>query len=448
MALGIGSNKFNNRQSQGLRWRLLMYYMTVMMAILGISAIAVYEYTRRSLYEQMDQRLEVLAQAASHNLLVIKAHYAKEQQHGLAENSKYSQARCSLDDDQDLDIPWQQLRQPDQGVEWFNAQQQLVGNAGTLLNKLPLHSGRQFWQQGKIRAVTLPAYSDNNGRKRLEGYIRSSQVTEEIETILTRLRWGLGIGGIGVIGLTGLGGIWLTKQSLKPIEQSFQKLKQFTADAAHELRSPLAAIKTSVQVMEYYPERLHPQDLKKIGAIVSTTNHTIRLVEDLLVLARIDAGDVRERQAWVNLSLTKILEDLLEVFQSPAQEKGITLQSFLLGEIIVKGDVMELNRLYRNLLENALYYTPSGGKVRVTMKRDRTSIIVAVEDTGIGIAAEHLPLIFDRFWRADQARTRRAGGMGMGLAIASAIAQRHRGKISVTSQLSFGSCFQVKLPVD
>lgn len=448
MVLDIVSNKSRDRRYQALRWRLLLSYLTVMMAILGISALAIYQYTRHNLYEQMDRRLEVLAQAASHNLSANKANYERYQQLGLAGNPPPARRSRYLDHDGDLDIPWENLRQPDQGVEWFDAQKRLIGNAGTLLIDLPLQPGWQFGQQGKIRTVTLPAYSHDNGQKQLQGYIRANQVTDEIEVILTRLRWGLGVGGIGVIGLTGLGGIWLTKQSLRPIEQSFEQLKQFTADAAHELRSPLAAIKTSVQVMEYYPERLHPQDLKKITAIASTTDHTIRLVEDLLLLARIDSVDVIETRTWVELSLTEILEDLLELFQSSAQEKKIILEANLLPEVTVKGDGAELSRLFRNLIENALQYTTSGGKVTVTMTRERQNILVEIEDTGVGIASENLSSIFDRFWRADQARTRRVEGMGMGLAIARAIVERHHGKISVTSQLNIGSCFEVKLPIN
>ncbi len=450
MVLDIVSNKSNPRYTQALRWRLLLSYLTVMLGILGISALAIYQYTRHNLYQQLDERLEVLAQAASHNLVAIKAHYARQEQRGLGGKSPSSQARYYLDNDGDLDIPWQHLRQPDQGVEWFDAQKRLVGNTGTLSPRfeLPPQPGWQFGQQGKIRSVTLPAYSNDNGQKQLEGYIRASQVTEQIEAILTRLRWGLGVGGIGVIMLTGLGGIWLTKQSLKPIEQSLQQLKQFTADAAHELRSPLAAIKTSVQVMEYYPERIHPQDRKKIGAIASTTDHTIQLVENLLLLARMDSFDFLDTTTWIELSLTEILEDLLELFESSAQAKNIILESNLLPQVIVKGDGGELSRLFRNLIENALKYTCQGGKVTVTTKQERHYIIVTIKDTGVGIASEHLCLIFDRFWRADQARTRRSGGMGMGLAIAQAIAERHHGKISVTSQLNLGTCFEVKLPIN
>lgn len=447
MVLDIVSNKYSARRSQALRWRLLLSYMGVMITILSISALAIYKYTRHNLYRQMDRRLEILALAASHNLKAVKADRSLSQhKSSVASTGTQSSIEFHLDDD-DLDIPWQYLRQPDRGVEWFDAQKRIVGNAGTLLNELPLELGTQFGLQKKIRAVTLPAYSDSNGQKRLEGYIRASQVTDEIEVVLARLRWGFGIGGIGVISLTSLGGIWLTKQSIKPIEQSFEQLKQFTADAAHELRSPLAAIKTSVQVMEYYPERLHPQDLRKISAIASTTDHTIRLVEDLLLLTRMDSVGPMETVTWVNLSLTEILEDLVELFESSAREKEITLESNLLSNVIFKGDGAELVRLFKNLLENALQYTPCGGRVTVTIRPEAQNVRVKIEDTGVGIAPEHLSLIFNRFWRADKARTPRTGGTGMGLAIARAIAKRYQGEILVTSKLNIGSCFEVKLPI-
>jgi signal transduction histidine kinase len=206
-------------------------------------------------------------------------------------------------------------------------------------------------------------------------------------------------------------------------------------------------MKTSVQVMQYYPERIHPQDWKKIIAIASTTDHMIRLVEDLLLLAQMDRIDIAEITQWSDLSLTKILADLLELFQSPAREKNITLQADILAEVKIKGDRSQITRLFRNLLDNALQYTPSGGIVTLQVKRHEHNVIVSIEDTGIGIAPENISFIFDRFWRADKARSRRYGGMGMGLAIAKAIAEAHRGEISVISKPAIGTAFKVKLPL-
>jgi len=226
----------------------------------------------------------------------------------------------------------------------------------------------------------------------------------------------------------------------------FQQLKQFTADASHELRSPLTAIKTSVEVMQSHPERIHDADVKKLAAIASATKQMTELVEDLLLLARMDAGTAKITREWIVVPLDEVLEDLLEFWELQAEEKQIALKSNLVSGLSVMGDAAQLTRLFSNLIGNAIHYTSSGGTVTVSLINQNRLVIVNVEDTGIGIDAENVKLVFDRFWRADQARNRRAGGLGMGLAIAQAIAQRHRGEISVTSQLGVGSCFQVKFP--
>jgi signal transduction histidine kinase len=256
------------------------------------------------------------------------------------------------------------------------------------------------------------------------------------------------LGSVFALSITAIGGLWLTQQSLKPIEQSFQQLKQFTADASHELRSPLTAIKTSVEVMRSHPERIHPADVKKLGAIASATNQMTHLVEDLLLLARTDAASAAPAQDWRAIPLDEVLEDLVELLEPKAVAKAIELQSNLQPNVSVMGDAAQLSRLFSNLLENAIAYTPARGTIALSMHRSDRFVIVSVEDTGIGIAPEQLPLIFHRFWRADKARVQREGGLGLGLAIAQAIAQRHRGEITVTSQFGVGSCFKVRLPTD
>jgi signal transduction histidine kinase len=436
----------NDTKFQNLHWRLLLSYLTVMVAILGTSTVAIYEFFAHSLYQQIDQRLIILAQAAAHNFTETKEQYQQKKVY-QADKYPHPQVFRRLDKDGDLDIPWHNLREPDQGVEWFDAETKLLGNAGTLLPNSSPHPGFETINNGQIRAVTIAAYSKDKGKQKLEGYVRTSETTQEVEVVLIKLRWGLGLGSIFALTMTGIGGLWLTRQSLKPIIKSFQQLKQFTADASHELRSPLTAIKTSVDVMRTHPERIHPADEKKLAAIASATQQMSSLVEDLLLLARMDAQTATINQDLIPIPLDEILEDLVDLLELQAEEKEITLKSYLLTDIFVKGDGTKLTRLFANLIENALQYTPKGGNVTIFMKRFDRSVIVGVSDTGMGIAAENLPFVFDRFWRADKARTRREGGLGMGLAIAQAIAQYHHGEITVTSQLGVGSCFRVRLPL-
>jgi len=145
--------------------------------------------------------------------------------------------------------------------------------------------------------------------------------------------------------------------------------------------------------------------------------------------------------------LEEILEDLLEQLEPQAAAAQIRCTSHLVANVQVNGDASQLVRLFANLLDNALKYTPSGGTVTLAMTPMDGMVMVRVEDTGIGIAPEHLERVFDRFWRADAAREREQGGLGLGLAIAQAIAQQHGGEIRVTSQIGTGSCFQVRLPL-
>ncbi|MBP0030544.1 HAMP domain-containing sensor histidine kinase [Roseofilum sp. Guam] len=438
MVWDTGSIKTSKRPFNRLRWRLLLSYLGVMMAILGSSTLAVYQFFATSLYTQLDRQLLTLADAGMHGLNAVKERYGKS-----------DASAPLLDNDGDLDIPGQNFRQPDQGIEWFDQTGQLLAKQGRIIPPFPLmlrtsNEASGHTVAGGIRTLTWVAHQQNQDDRKIEGYVRVSQSTEAVEEVLVKLRWGMMLGGAIAASLTTVGGIWLTDRALKPIEASFNQLKQFTADASHELRSPLTAIKTSVDVMLSHPERVHPTDVKKMDAIASALKQMTRLVEDLLMLARSDRST--HPSEWVVLLLEELLEDLVELWLPQAEAKDITLRSQLLTSATVQGDAFLLQRLFANLLENALNYTPAGGTVTVSLKQQENAIAVSIQDTGMGIAPEHLPLIFDRLWRADKARTHRTGGSGLGLAIAKSIAQQHQAKILVTSQLGVGTSFQVLLP--
>ncbi len=429
--------KTSNSQFRDLRLRLLLSYLTVTVAILGSSTIAAYELFAVSLYRQLDNQLLTVADAGAHGLQAIK------------EGREDDEDRIAfrLDGDGDLDIPWQNFRQPRQGIEWFDETGQLLAREGNIFPPIPIttdvsRQGSGSTVAGGIRTLTLPA-----AQEELEGYVRVSQSAAEVDAVLAKLRWGMLLGGAIAASLSVVGGMWLSDRALKPIEASFNQLKQFTADASHELRSPLTVIKTSVDVMLTHPERLHPADTKKFEGIASALKQMTRLVEDLLILARTDKSYKTPNLEWVSISLEEFLEDLVDLFSPQAETKGITLKCNLTNGVFVKGDTFLLKRLFSNLLENALNYTPTGGSIIVSLQRQERFAVVCVRDTGIGIAPEHLPLVFDRLWRADKARSRCQGGSGLGLAIAKATTEQHRGQISVTSELGVGTCFQVFLPL-
>jgi hypothetical protein len=418
-----------------LRWRLLLSSLGVMGVMLVATGIAVHQFVVYSLSQKLDRQLATLANAAAHSLPDIQA-----QQIAIGMKTP-----PSIDNDGDLDIPWQDLRQTQQGLEWFNTNGQRLGRAGKYLLNAPLVPKFHIKRSHFIRVLTIPVYAPD---KTLQGYVRVSESTLEITEEINRLQWGLASGGLVALILCGVGSWWLTQQSLLPIEQNFKKLEQFTADASHELRSPLTVIKTSVDVMESHPERVHPADVKKLQGIASATAQMTQLVEDLLWLARQDRYRGSCLSTMISFPLDELLADIIDSFIPQAQGKQITIEANLASTNYIRGDPKQLQRLFSNLLANALQYTLESGTVIVSSTHVDKWVVVRVEDNGIGIAKEHLALVFDRFWRADPARGKAKEGVGLGLAIALTIAQSHHGNITVTSQLGKGSCFQVSLPID
>ena len=423
---------------QSLRSRLLLYYLIVMAAILGIFGSGVYVVFRRSLYQQLDKKLLTLAQSATPSFSAVSD-----------SGSKYL--------NQVEEVPWRDIFNRDrQSLEWFDENGSLLGRKGLIKLDAPPKVGTSFTEDSEtgevFRTHTLSMFIRRNGESgppTLVGFIRATQSNEEIEQAQEELFWILIAGGMLTLVLTGFGGFWLTQKAIEPIEASFLQLKQFTADASHELRSPLTAIKASVDIMRTHPERVHPKDVRKLEAIAGATLQMNEMLGDLLFLARADAdSDLPVAQRKLTpVQLNQILQNCFVLLEPLAKKKNIVFQSKFRDELSVWGDVAQLSRLFSNLLENALQYTPDEGRVSLDLYRQNRFAVISVRDTGIGIAADQVNKVFDRFWRADKARTRREGGTGLGLAISAAIVKRHGGRISVTSELNIGTCFLVRIPL-
>jgi signal transduction histidine kinase len=208
-----------------------------------------------------------------------------------------------------------------------------------------------------------------------------------------------------------MGGIFLTRQAMKPIEKSFDRLQQFTADASHELRSPLMAIKASAQVALRYSEGMRPSDAEEFGAIAQSVEHMSRLTEDLLMLARMN-----EKLTIVgeSIDLTELLQHLVKKFQPQALAKELTLVYQSSESLMIKGNSDQILRLFTNLIENALHYTPSGGKITISTSVAGQWIDVRVKDTGIGIIDYDKETIFKSHFS-----TKGKLGSGFGLIISN-----------------------------
>lgn len=249
---------------------------------------------------------------------------------------------------------------------------------------------------------------------------------------------------LGGLLLTLLGGLFLAGRALRPIRAAWQKQRDFVADASHELRSPLAAIRCNLDVVLDEPGVPVGEKQEYWQGIVEETGRMTLLVDDLLLLARADSGAITLQTETVDLAA--VAEGALGVIKPLAAKKGVGLSVEIKESAHVTGDPARLKQVIIILLDNAVKYTPEGGNLKVTVRRAKDRAAVDVTDTGIGIAREHHAKIFDRFYRVDAARNHE-GGHGLGLSIAKFIMERHGGGISVASEPDKGSTFTVTMPV-
>jgi heavy metal sensor kinase len=315
--------------------------------------------------------------------------------------------------------------------------------------------------------------------------IVAGRLTREIREILSIFRVVIIFAALAVVILAGVGGMYMANRTLKQVEHitdiareigegdlsrridirsedemgklaatlnwmilrletAFRKQRQFAADASHELRTPLAIIQAESSLV-LDKKRTQAEYRKSLELVSQEVSYMAEIIGKLLLLARSDAAE--EAADFQEVNLKDLLKDVSSVVESLAQEKGLVFTLGALDNLTVKGDRLKLRQLFLNILDNAIRYTPSGGAVSGSLVRKEGNAYVTVCDTGAGIPPEHLPHIFDRFYRVDNARSRADGGTGLGLAIASSIAKLHGGEIQVESQVGKGSAFYVTLPL-
>ena len=232
---------------------------------------------------------------------------------------------------------------------------------------------------------------------------------------------------------------------LARLDTSVKKMTQLTADASHELRGPVSLIRTTAE-LAVRGGRTNSDFHNDMVQILTEAERTTRLIDSLLILARADS-----KEGGLQLELTQLAVSVREAIRQAknlAAEKRIELTASLVSEpIIVHGDSEALRRLFFILIDNALKYTPEGGRVQVSLISSEGNAVVTVQDSGIGIAEADQPYIFDRFWRADPVRSRGTGGAGLGLSIAHWIVKEHKGSIAVQSRPGQGSTFKVAMPM-
>jgi len=233
-------------------------------------------------------------------------------------------------------------------------------------------------------------------------------------------------------------------QMIERLQKAFERQRQFTGDASHELRAPLAVIKAE-STLALQKDRQIAEYRQSLETISQEADHMTKIIDQLLTLARSDAGV--EKMSFDEVNLSELLRDLASDINVLCQDKGLLLKLDAEKNISVEGDAGKLRQLFLNVLDNAIRYTPGGGVISITLSVEGQTALVTVKDTGIGISQEHLSHIFDRFYRVDKARSRAEGGSGLGLAICKHIVEAHGGEISVESLVGSGTTFYIRLPL-
>ncbi len=390
------------------------------------------------------------------------------------------------------------IRTRDYYIQVLNPEGEIVGRSSTLEGfELPVSrevyakalKGETVYETVKpfgihpVRVVSVPVVVKERG---LVAVVQVGASLEVMEEIFHYMAYIFGFGIVASIGIASCVGWFLARKALRPVdeitrlarrisaenlneridikgpedeigrlattlnemiarlERSFKQIKQFTGDASHELKTPLTIMKGEIEVaLRGDPSR---NELKEVLlSVLEEIDRMSYIVRNLLTLARADVE--REIASKVTVRFDKILGERFEQFRKLAVNKGVELDILRNTPLTVAADPVKLGQVIYNLIDNAIKYTRPGGKVEICLEQDNGSAILKVKDTGVGIAKEDLPYVFDRFYRVDKARTREQGGVGLGLSICKEIVESFGGTIDVESEPGKGSVFTVRIPL-
>ncbi|HZP83832.1 MAG TPA: heavy metal sensor histidine kinase [Chthonomonadaceae bacterium] len=477
---------------RSLRAQLALWHGGLLALTLLLLSAFTYVLLRQFLNSRADAALETYAETTAKNIAAILYH-----QETLHPGTPLDEKQFVSNDDLQSWGRYVQVINPyGQKVAYSDALRTLslpVSNE-TMIRGFQQHKPATFeteYNLGEypVRIVTVPVQMGN----KVPYLVQVGASVEGVEAALQRAAVILLVLTPSIFLIALLGGWWLVGRALKPVDdmtqaalsieskhldlrlvpprtdneigrlaaalnemiarldKSFRQIERFSADASHELKTPLTSIRGEAEVA--LMSDLSPEEYRKtLRSIVEETERLSSIVNNLLLLSRADADQVRLKQE--PLSLDEVALAAYEPMERLARRKNITLDIEAMDSVRLRGDSLWLGQLITNLLHNAINYTPEGGSVVLSLTHvpDPNALdgpgcaVLSVRDTGPGIPAEHLPHIFDRFYRVDSGRSRDQGGSGLGLNIARWIAESHGGQISVASEVGKGTTFTVRLP--
>jgi signal transduction histidine kinase len=299
--------------------------------------------------------------------------------------------------------------------------------------------------EGDVRVMNVPVYKSGE----VIDIVQAAQSRQAVRQTVNSLIFALVPVGIGALVLAAVGGLFMSRRAMRPVRDSFERQRTFIADASHELKTPLTLIKADAEVLSRSlgdsAEALENREL--VEDLLDETDRMNAVLSDLLLLTRLDAEKLSiSREPF---SLASVLAETSERFAARAAAEGKRLEVHHSGKLPARGDPARTGQILAALLDNALRFTPAGGLVTVEGRARDKRVEASVVDTGPGIPSEHLPHIFERFYRADEqsaARARSGGGTGLGLAIACDLARAQSGELAVENVPNGGASFVLTLP--
>ena len=294
--------------------------------------------------------------------------------------------------------------------------------------------------EGEVRVVSMPVVQGG----KVVAVVQVGEPREVVQGTVMRLILVLVPIGLGALLLAALGGLLMARRAMRPVQDAFDRQRAFIADASHELKTPLTLIRADAEVLARNPALGDDRELAE--DLVAETDRMNAVLSDLLLLARLDAGKVAIDQKPFDLSV--IIAGTVSRFSKRALAEGISLEAQTSDRLEARGDPARTEQILAALLDNALRFTPQGGRITVTGSPVDRHVEAVVRDSGPGIAPEHMPRIFDRFYRAEAARTREGGGTGLGLSIARDLARAQGGELVAENAEGGGAVFRLRLPRD
>ncbi|MBW7452726.1 sensor histidine kinase [Paenibacillus sepulcri] len=411
---------FNN-----IRRRLVILNAVVFLLVLTILSSLLYVHMRYRLFHDTDEILKLAETRiqSSHNLseLLRSGHPEPEQ------------------DERTIYLFW-------------NAHGQLIGQLPTqafspdITNELRESADSTMLRtvsvgKQRYRVLVTPNNHADSGSIITVGIVRS---LEDAMSTLRSLMWDIAAAIIAGMVISILAGLFLAGRALIPIRNAWERQQRFVADASHELRTPTAVIHAQTELLLRHPTHSIEQESPHIAVVLKESKRMNRLLDDLLTLARSDSNQLQIQTS--DIALDALLKELSEQFKLLARTKGVNIVTELNVPLSLWGDEGRIRQLLVILLDNALKYTPSSGRIEVVGRYQGHSVYISVSDNGCGIAEDELPYVFDRFYRGDKVRSRAEGGTGLGLSIAEWIVDVHGGTIRIDSKVNMGTQVELLFP--